>query len=55
MHHFLGSVHGLKSSDMFRVPVCRECHTKRENDPTFRDECAIFWMKWAALYLSMTY
>lgn len=27
-HHFLGSVHSLKSSDFFTVPVCRNCHNE---------------------------
>ena len=33
-HHILGSVHGLKSSDLFCVPVCRGCHQFYENNPT---------------------
>lgn len=29
-HHFLGSVHGLKSSDLYTVPLCRRCHDQIE-------------------------
>lgn len=52
LHHFLGSVHGMKSADLFVVPVCRPCHTLRENDPEFRDECCLTWIQYAAGFLN---
>ena len=43
-HHLLGSVHGLKSSDIFTVPLCRPCHDKHEREPKRNPElieCAV--------------
>lgn len=55
LHHFLGSTQGMKSADIFRVPVCRECHTVRENDPTFRDDCIVEWCRLVALFIADDY
>jgi len=33
-HHVFGSAVSLKSSDVFVVPLCRDCHTKVEAAPS---------------------
>lgn len=52
LHHFFGSVGPMKSPDVFVVPVCRPCHTAHENNPAFRDECLLAWVRLAAVALA---
>jgi hypothetical protein len=40
-HHIFGSVHGLKSSDICTVPLCRKCHGKFEG--RLSDELLVKW------------
>lgn len=43
-HHFLGSTHGLKSSDIFTVPLCRECHEFYHRNPGENTILMTWWM-----------
>jgi hypothetical protein len=52
MHHVFGSVGGMKSADVYRVPVCRPCHTEHENSPAFRDYCIAAWVMLVGRFLS---
>jgi hypothetical protein len=43
-HHIFGSVHGLKSSDLFTVPLCRECHDKHDGNVKANAALMEVWM-----------
>ena len=44
-HHFLGSLHSLKSSDLYTVPVCRGCHDIYERNPKENPGLALLWVE----------
>src|SRR3972149_5192065 len=43
-HHFCGSVQSLKSSDIFTVPVCRDCYEFYESHPAFNPMLTEAWI-----------
>lgn len=38
-HHLFGSYGSLKTSDYTTIPLCRDCHTRVENDENMKHEC----------------
>lgn len=51
-HHIFGSVHGMKSSDIFTVPVCRSCHEYFEANPLANDGLILEWAKIAHRFIA---
>jgi len=43
-HHIFGSVGGMKSADIFVVPLCRECHEYHESNPAANYNLMEHWM-----------
>lgn len=50
-HHFFGSIGSLKSSDVYVVPLCVECHDYHTSHPAFDPLFIEPWMKLIGRYL----
>lgn len=48
-HHLFGSVFGMKSSDLFVVPICRKHHIELQNAPLSDARVERFLLSWLHL------
>lgn len=54
-HHLFGSYGKLKTSDLFTVPVCQDCHDTKAEDPRHRHALLLFWIQLVHEYLRLEF
>ena len=55
-HHIFGSVHGMKSADLFTAPLCLRCHERIQAMPLDSDgnvACLLVWVGLVREYLNL--
>jgi len=51
LHHIFGSFMSLKTSDIFTVPICRDCHNWQESHPVEGTKLIETWILYAHAYI----